>query len=92
VLKPVETAKFKRDLKRSIKRGKDIGKLKTVIKQLAFSEPLPHKNKDHALGGNWKGYRECHVEPDWLLIYLPSEKEGLLYLTRTGSHSDLFDE
>jgi mRNA interferase YafQ len=92
MLKPTETAKFRRDLKRSIKRGKNIEKLKQIVKKLVLSEPLPQKNKDHALGGNWKGYRECHIEPDWLLIYLPSEDDKTLYLVRTGSHSDLFDE
>lgn len=70
------------------KRGKDLDKLFTIVERLANGEALPPSNRDHALGGNWKDHRECHIEPDWLLIYLP--EGGDLILTRTGSHSDLF--
>jgi mRNA interferase YafQ len=83
-----QTSRFKEDLKRQIKRGKDLGKLKEVVGWLVEGEPLPTKNQDHALTGNWISWRDCHLEPDWLLIYklLPDE----LILGRTGSHSDLF--
>jgi mRNA interferase YafQ len=83
-----QTSRFKKDVKRQIKRGKDLGKLKEVVGWLVEGEPLPTKNRDHALTGNWTGWRDCHLEPDWLLIYklLPDE----LILGRTGSHSDLF--
>ena len=83
-----QTNQFKKDLKRQIKRGKDLGKLKEVVGWLVEGEPQPPKNRDHALTGNWTGWRDCHPEPDWLLIYkrLPDE----LILGRTGSHSDLF--
>ena len=57
---------------------------------LANEQPLPEKYKDHALTGDWKGFRECHIQPDWLLIYEINNNELILYLTRTGSHSDLF--
>jgi len=83
-----QTNQFKKDLKRQIKRGKDLGKLKEVVGWLVEGEPLPLNNRDHALTGNWMGWRDLHLEPDWLLIYkrLPDE----LILGRTGSHSDLF--
>ena len=83
-----QTNQFRKDLKRQIKRGKDLGKLKEVAGWLVEGESLPPKNRDHALTGNWIGWRDCHLEPDWLLIYklLPDE----LILGRTGSHSDLF--
>lgn len=92
MLTPQETAKFKKDLKRIQKRGKDLGKLKAIISTLCSEEALPDKNRDHTLSGNWKGYRECHIEPDWLLIYVVDADEKILYLARTGTHSDLFDE
>lgn len=83
-----QTNQFKKDLKRQIKRGKDLGKLKEVVGWLVEGEPLPLNNRDHALTGNWMGWRDLHLEPDWLLIYkrLPDQ----LILGRTGSHSDLF--
>lgn len=83
-------ATFKRDYKRVKKRGYDIFLLKKVIQQLASREPLPEKNKDHQLSGSYAGCRECHITPDWLLIYEVNENELILYLTRTGTHSDLF--
>jgi mRNA interferase YafQ len=70
------------------KRGKDLEKIKAVIDLLVAGEPLPPKNRDHKLGGNWIGRRDCHVEPDWILIYKLTEDE--LLLERTGTHSDLF--
>ena len=84
------TARFQKDLKRIEKRGYNISLLADVIKKLANGERLPDKNKDHSLHGDFSGCRECHVTPDWLLIYEISDEELILYLTRTGTHSDLF--
>lgn len=81
---------FKKDYKRIVKRGYDVRLLETVIGLLAEQSPLPEKYRDHSLSGNYVGCRECHITPDWLLIYEVNEKELILYLTRTGSHSDLF--
>lgn len=87
-LKVSQTGQFKRDLRQQQKRGKNMAKLKAVVELLIAGEPLSPKNRDHALTGNWTGWRDCHVEPDWLLIYkiLPEE----LVLGRTGTHADLF--
>lgn len=84
------TTKFQKDLKRIEKRGYDISLLADIIKKLANGEALPEKNKDHLLVGNFAGLRECHITPDWFLIYEIEEDELILYLTRTGTHSDLF--
>ena len=84
------TTKFQKDLKRIEKRGYNISLLTDIIKKLANGETLPEKNKDHNLTGNFQGCRECHITPDWLLIYEISDDELILYLTRTGIHSDLF--
>lgn len=84
------SVKFQKDLKRIQRRGYDISLLTEVLKILAAGESLPAKNKDHSLGGNYKGCRECHITPDWLLIYEVSDGDLFLYLTRTGTHSDLF--
>lgn len=84
------SAKFQKDLKRIQKRGYDITLLKDVLNLLVNGKILPKKYKDHNLSGNFKGCRECHITPDWLLIYEIAEKELILYLTRTGTHSDLF--
>ena len=83
-------AAFKKDYKRIVKRGYDMRLLEKVIELLADQKPLPEKNRDHQLTGNYAGCRECHITPDWLLIYEVSESELILCLTRTGSHSDLF--
>lgn len=64
--------------------------LADIIRKLASGEALPAKNRDHALSGNYAGCRECHITPDWLLIYEVEEQQLFLYLTRTGTHSDLF--
>lgn len=88
MLTPIFENTFKKDIKRLQKRGKDIDKLKDVIDKLLDQQELSVKYKDHALIGNWKGYRDCHIEPDWLLIYKITETN--LFLVRTGSHSDLF--
>ena len=84
-----ETA-FKKDFKRVVKRGYDIRLMEKVIEILANEQTLPAKYKDHSLTGDYKDCRECHITPDWLLIYQINNNELILYLTRTGSHSDLF--
>lgn len=84
------TTQFKKDYKQAIKRGLKIKLLEDVIAALAMGEALPEKNKDHALAGNWIGHRECHILPDWLLIYRIKDDVLILTLTRTGTHSDLF--
>ena len=83
---------FKRDLKKIAKQGKNRELLNSIVEQLQNEEPLHPKHKDHNLSGNWDGYRECHITPDWLLIYKVIKEEcmQLLRLSRTGSHSDLF--
>lgn len=86
----VQTGKFKKDLKAVIKRGYNIALLEVVVDTLASGQELPIKYKDHALIGSYKGCRECHITPDWLLIYEVDGNELILYLTRTGLHSDLF--
>ena len=83
-------AAFKKDYKRIVKRGYDMRLLENVIELLANQKPLPEKNRDHQLSGDYAGCRECHITPDWLLIYEVADEELILYLTRTGSHSDLF--
>lgn len=92
MLEIVPTTRFKRDLKKCGKRGKDIDKIELIIGEIQQLVELPASNKDHALIGNWQGFRECHIEPDWLLIYKVDKENRLLHLTRTGTHSDLFDE
>ncbi len=84
------TTQFKKDLKLAKKQGKDIDKLFAVIEKLANGEVLEDKFRDHDLTGNYKGCRECHVEPDWLLIYEIDNGVLVLMLYRVGSHSDLF--
>lgn len=79
---------YRRDYKRMMRRGRNKETLKNVVTSLAVEEPLPPQNRDHALLGKWTGCRECHVEPDWLLIYRCTD--GVLNLIRTGTHSDLF--
>lgn len=82
------TAQFKRDAKLMAKRGKDLGKLRTPVESLVTDGSLDERYRDHALVGGYKGSRECHIEPDWLLIYERSASE--LILIRTGTHADLF--
>ena len=81
---------FKKDYKRIVKRGYDVSLLEEVINHLVNKIPLPKKYMDHGLSGNYVDFRECHITPDWLLIYRIDDDELILYLTRTGSHSDLF--
>ena len=82
--------KFKRDFKRIVKRGYDTRLLETVVDILASGKPLPDEYKDHDLQGDYKGCRECHITSDWLLVYEINKNTLILYLTRTGTHSDLF--
>ena len=83
-----QTSQFRRDMKRQIKQGKDQNKLVALVEFLLAGQALPPTSRDHPLKGPWKGRRDCHVEPDWILIYRRTESE--LLLERTGSHSDLF--
>lgn len=88
MLRPKFTKQFEKDIKRIQKRGKSVNKLKNTIKKLINENPLEPHLKDHKLSGNYIGRRECHLEPDWLLIY-KLEKFDIIF-ERTGSHSDLF--
>lgn len=84
------TGQFKKDYKLARKRNLNIELLDEIIRKLARGEELPKENRDHALSGNWLGYRECHIQSDWLLIYRVEEGLLILTLTRTGTRSDLF--
>jgi mRNA interferase YafQ len=81
---------FKKDNKRMVKRGANLGKLNDILSRLMNDEPLPRKNRPHMLSGEWKGFWECHIAPDWLLIYDLDDPE-VLALHRMGTHSDLFE-
>ena len=82
------TSAFKRDFKLAMKRNRKIQLLENIVAMLANGETLPPENRDHELTGNWVGHRECHIQPDWLVIYYQTDTE--LYLYRTGTHADLF--
>lgn len=84
------TTQFKKDYKLAIKRGLKIELLEELVAKLAMGEVIPEKNRDHALTGNWSGHRECHILPDWLLIYRIENDVLVLTLSRTGTHSNLF--
>lgn len=86
---PSFTNQFERDLQRARKRGKEIDKIKTIMSALINEQILPERNRDHPLVGNYRGRRECHIEPDWLLIYKLQENE--IIFERTGTHADLFE-
>jgi len=88
MLTPVPSTQFKKDVKKARKRDKDLDKLKALISLLIRQTPLPEAYQDHPLRGNWKGYRDAHIEPDWLLLYRVTGEA--LQLTRTGAHADLF--
>ena len=88
MLTPVFTRQFERDIKRMKNRGMNLDKLKITIRSLVAEEHLVPIHRDHKLTGNWKGRRECHIEPDWLLIY-KTESDCIIF-ERTGTHSDLF--
>lgn len=90
MLDVVASNRFKKDLKLAVKRGYKMSLLEAVVDKLAAQEPLDEKYKDHLLTGDYGGFRECHITPDWLLVYQIREKELILFLSRTGTHSDLF--
>ena len=87
-MKIIYTSQFKKDYKRFVRQSKNMKLLKEVVKKLSKGEELPAKHKDHKLAGLWRTHRECHIKPDWLLIYRVQGQE--LFLERMGSHSDLF--
>ena len=84
------TSQFKKDVKLAERRGKDLAKLKAAIDLLIDGEALPSQYKDHPLRGNFAGSRDCHIEPDWILIYTLAENNSHVRFERTGTHSDLF--
>ncbi|MDD2972881.1 MAG: type II toxin-antitoxin system YafQ family toxin [Lachnospiraceae bacterium] len=84
------TTTFKKDYKLAKRRGLKIELLQEVVACLSQGEPLPDRNKDHALTGDWVGHRECHILPDWLLVYRMENDVLVLTLARTGTHTDLF--
>jgi len=86
--KLIWTKRFSKDVKRAQKRNRDLESLQNVIQMLQSADTLPQKYKTHPLKGNYSGFMECHLEPDWLLIW--KEHRDAVYLTRTGTHSDLF--
>ncbi len=90
MLKIVYAATFKKDFKRILKRGKDLSKFIHLVEILQKGESLPPKYRDHALSGNYAGFRDCHIEPDWILVYRIEAEKLHLILFRTGTHSDLF--
>ena len=87
----VWTTQFKKDYKLALKRNMDIELLDNIIRALSRGEILPEKNKDHSLSGDWVGHLECHIQPDWLLVYRIDDDVLVLTLSRTGTHSDLFN-
>ena len=91
-LKIVPTSQFKKDYKRIRKRGYPVEELKTALQKLASGKGLEPRNHDHALTGPYIGFRECHIRPDWLLVYAVDGERLILTASRTGTHSDLFDE
>jgi mRNA interferase YafQ len=88
IVKP--TTQFRKDYKLAIKRGLKIELLEKVVELLAMGMPLPRENRDHSLSGDWAGHRECHILPDWLLVYRIEDDVLVMTLARTGTHSDLF--
>ena len=90
MLEIILSNRFKKDLKLIAKRGYNLDLLNDVVELLARQEPLPDKNRDHSLTGNYIGYRECHIQPDWLLVYRIEDDVLVLTLSRTGTHNDLF--
>lgn len=88
--RPAYSGRFKKDVKLAEKRQKDLGKLKELMLLLAAGAPLPASYRDHPLKGEWAGFRDAHVEPDWLLIYRIADDQ--IIFERTGRHSDLFEE
>ena len=91
-LKLVPTSQFKRDYKRMKKRRLNMAELQIVLDKLCAEKPLEERHRDHALVGRYAGFRECHIRPDWLLVYAIDKDRLILVASRTGTHSDLFDE
>lgn len=90
MLELIVTSQFEKDLKRVHNQGKDLNLLQNVLQMLLDENELDVKYRDHALTGNYAGFRECHIQPDWLLVYMINHNELILTASRTGSHSDLF--
>lgn len=90
IYRVVSTPRFDKELEKAKKRGLKIENFDTVVVMLRNDEPLPPKYRDHPLSGKFKGYRECHINPDWLLVYRKYKDKLILLLSRTGTHSDLF--
>lgn len=91
MLKIKTTNHFERDYKRIEKQGKDINKLTAIMDTLSYQKPLEPRHRDHKLKGNYTEHRECHIEPDWLLVYRVNQNEETIIFVRTGSHADLFE-
>ncbi len=89
MLSLVQTSQFRKDYKRLVKQGRDMSLMKPVIETLQNQRPLDAKYLDHPLASNWKGFRECHITGDWILVYRVNDRELTLMLTRTGSHSEI---
>lgn len=90
--KVVEASAYRKDYKRAKRQGRDMSELRDVIGLLETGMPLPAEYRDHPLKGSYQGYRECHIEPDWLLVYKIDKGVLVLLLARTGTHSELFDK
>lgn len=91
-LELVPTSQFKKDYKKAKKRGLNMAELQSVLDKLCREEKLDSRYRDHALSGDYVGFRECHIRPDWLLVYSIDKGQLILTASRTGTHSDLFDE
>lgn len=89
-LKLVPTSQFKKDYKKAKKRGLNMAALQVILDKLCAEEPLDERHRDHTLVGTYAGFRECHIQPDWLLIYAIDKGQLILIASRTGTHSDLF--
>lgn len=90
MLEVVLSNQFKRDLKLISKRGYNLEMMNDIVEKIARGEKLPVKNHDHELSGEYAGFRECHIQSDWLMVYRVEKNELILFLSRTGTHSDLF--
>jgi mRNA interferase YafQ len=90
MLTPVTLRRFEKDVDLALRRGKDLGKLQSIVELLVTQQPLPPRLRDHKLVGTFSGRRECHIEPDWLLIYRIDEPAQEIIFERTGTHADLF--
>ncbi|MCD7855813.1 MAG: type II toxin-antitoxin system YafQ family toxin [Clostridiales bacterium] len=90
MLEIISSNRFKKDLKLAAKRGYNLDLLDEIVNTLAEQKPLPPKNRDHGLTGDYIDFRECHIQPDWLLVYRVDGEDLILFLSRTGTHSDLF--